>query len=216
MPPAPPPPRLGNILSQDSKEHNGSRKRREARAAAQAKERGALLSQYPALRRRRESETWLLPQLIYHWAVAVVEQRAVQWEAGRGYWSRLTGYSITTTSQNYASLERDGLLARQARGPKGWNGWQTCILRPTPALMPAVFQQARKLRAEMERAARHARKKLKLSLTSGMRKDSGVSDNLGRKTPLREDSSPTSRLARQAQEWLLQIPLRAPPPKPTG
>ena len=209
----PSPPGLENILSSSAVRH---KHHAEARAAAQAKERETLLAQYPAFRRRRESETWLLPQLIYHWALTVVEQRPVEWSAGRKYWSARSGFSVTTTSQNYGALERDGLITREQPGPKGWNGWQPCIVRPAPPLLAAVFQKARKIRSERQRAQAYARKKHRLSLTPDRGENSGVSDNLGRKTPRREDSLPFGNRGQQVAATVFQIPLRHPPPEPPG
>lgn len=201
-------PRLGVILSQAA----SSRKHEHNRLAAQAKERDKLLTRHPVCRRRRESETWLLPQLIYHWALRVVEQRPVEWEAGQRYWSGLTGYSVTTTSQNYAALSQAGLIEVEGRGPKGWNGWQTNVLRPGKALMPAIFEKARQIRAAT-RAAKALAKKIKLSLTPGQGKESGVSDNL-------EDKGPSggffTELAKTAHDRLIRLPLRAPPAKSTA
>ena len=199
-----PPPALGTILGQAST-HS---KHENNRLAAQAKERAGLLSQYPALRRRRESETWLLPQLIYHWALCMVEQRPMQWAAAQRYWSSLTGYSVTTTSQNYAALSQADLLDIQARGPKGWNGWQTHVLRPGRALLPAIRQKARRIRAELTRAARYADKKAKLLLTPRVKKDSEVSDNLKNKGP---SGGLSTQLGKTAFSAMIEIPLRAPP-----
>ena len=201
-----PPPALGPILGQASTESKPENNRR----AAQAKERDKLLAQHPVCRRRRASETWFLPQLVYHLALCVVENRPPEWWGGRSYWSGLTGYSVTTTSQNYAALSQDGLIEVEHRAPKGWNGWQTNMVRPGRVLMPAVWEQARKIRAARTRAAKYAEKKTKLSLTPGIKEKSEVSDNFRNKGP---SGGLSTQLGKTAFAAMNQILLRAPPPK---
>lgn len=201
-----PPPGLDTILSQVTQ----PRKHENNRLAAQAQERDKLLAKHPVCRRRRESETWFLPQLIYYLAVCLVEGRAAQWEASRRWWSALIGYSVTTISQIYATLSQAGLIEVEGRGPKGWNGWQTNMVRPGRVLMPAVWEKARKIRADRKREAKYRHKKNQLSLTPGKTENSGVSDNLKNKGP---SGGFFTRLGKTAFSAMNQIPLRAPPAK---
>lgn len=143
MPPAPPPPRLGNILSQHSPQRkheqqpSRAERRRAARAAAKEADRRRAARELTArkiatlpeeIQRsvRRGRGARILEEITFLSACAMMKGAAFT-EQGREYLANKADCCTKTVSRWTKKYTELGLLTSVQRPPLGWNRWQSNI-----------------------------------------------------------------------------------------
>lgn len=125
--------------------------------------------------------------------------------AGYTYYAKKSDCCEKTVQRAFERFAELGLVRKQRRWPLRWSEWRTNIYEFSADLLAWARQEYR------EQVQEYLNRTFESNYLAS---DKNNSCKKQKKAPP-GGSSPSSRLARQAQEWLFRIPLRAPPPEPT-
>lgn len=125
--------------------------------------------------------------------------------AGYSHYAKKSDCCEKTVQRAFERFSELGLVRKQRRWPLRWSEWRTNLYEFSADLLAWARREYRQ----------QVREYLNRTSESNYQDSNKNNSCKKQKKAPPGDSSPSSRLARQAQEWLFRIPLRAPPPEPT-
>lgn len=125
--------------------------------------------------------------------------------ASYSYYAKKCDCSEKTVQRAFERFAELGYVRKMRRWPLRWSEWRTNLYEFNAELLAWARREYRQ----------QVREYLNRTFETNYQDSNKNNSCKKQKKAPPGDSSPSSRLARQAQEWLFRIPLRAPPPEPT-